>query len=327
MNTKPLLIADIGGTNARFALASNNAPYFEQAETLLCADYENSEKAIEHYLNSQNVGSLAGICFAVAGPIKHESVSLINNHWSISADTLKEFFETKQVTLLNDFEAIAYSLANLEAHDIELVGDPDTLGREFDRSKDFTVAVVGPGSGLGIAGLKQQRGVLYPLSTEGGHSGFAPDNPLQDELLRSLRSKFNRVSNERLLSGPGLMNIHKALCESQNLAKPSLSPAEIAMAADEQNDEICSQTMALFFEILGQVSGDTALALGAYDGIFIGGGITQRYPEQLTNSRYRAGFENKGRYRGIMETIPSWLISHQNPGLLGASVYARQYLV
>ena len=322
MTDNPLLIADIGGTNARFALASEQEPYFEYAQTLQTEDYQTIERAIDVYLETHNIKSLDGICFAVAGPIKEQSVRFTNNHWFINVADLRERYATDRVQLLNDFESIAYSLAQLSEDDLSHIGENGTLNAE----KDFTIGVLGPGSGLGVAGLCQRGSLLHPLATEGGHVGFSPDNALQELIMQCLHRKYKRVSNERILSGPGLVNIHEALCEINDQQNPGYSPADIAVAAREKSDPLCMQSMELFFEILGQVAGDTALALGANDGIYIGGGIAQRYPTQLAKSKFRAAFERKGRYRSLMEGIPTWLITHKNPGLLGSSVYARAYL-
>jgi glucokinase len=326
MTNSHLLIADIGGTNARFALATDSAPHFEYAQTFQCSDFDSIELAIDTYLDTHNihdVQSLGGICFAVAGPIQNNSVRFTNNHWFIRCEHLQERYSINKVELLNDFVSISYSLKELSAD------DQSTIGPELETvnlQTDFTLAVVGPGTGLGVAGLCQRSDLLFPMPTEGGHVGFAPANTRQDTILKILHQKFERVSNERLLSGPGLTNIHEAICEINKQPNPGLSPADIAVGAREKSDPLCMQTMELFFEILGQVAGDMALALGAYQGIYIGGGIAQRYPQQLASSKFRTAFENKGRYRHIMEKIPTHLITHKNPGLLGASVYARNYL-
>lgn len=322
MSKPTTLIADIGGTNARFALSSRQSPFFSDAQTLQCVDYPTLMGAIEAYLKNQNVASLDAICFAVAGPIKNEAMSFLNNSWAISCAELREKYQIQHVKLMNDFESVSYSLSKLGRDDLLNVG----LDHEPKSNGDFKVGVVGPGSGLGVAGLQSKDGMLMPLSSEGGHVGFAPDSPLQIKILEHIQSKLGRVSNERLLSGPGLVNIHEALCAINNIANPGLTPADIAVASREKSNELCVQAMQVFFEVLGQVCGDTVLALGAYDGIYIGGGIAQRYPNQLLQSRFRKGFENKGRYRGLMESIPTWLITHKNPGLLGASVYANHHL-
>ena len=178
-----------------------------------------------------------------------------------------------------------------------------------------------------MSGLLRRNDQLIPLVTEGGHAGFSPENQLQGQILTHLHQKFDdRISRERLLSGPGLVNIHEALCAIHGQENPGLIAADIAVAGINKTDPICEKTFDLFFEVLGQVAGDIALALGSTDGIFIGGGICQRYPQQLQESLFRKGFENKGRHSHIMEDIPTWLIEHKNPGLLGASVYAQTIL-
>lgn len=317
----PILIADIGGTNARFALATAEQPFFVQAQTYQCADYENIDQAIDAYLHAHNLDHLEGLCFAVAGPIINGCVSFTNNHWQICIDDLKQHYSIGQIKLLNDFESIAYSLPKLRPVDLFNVGGRwPAVGGDH-----YTVAVVGPGSGLGIAGLRFYDGRAVPIITEGGHAGFAPENELQVQVLEYLQLKFGRVSRERLLSGPGLMNIHEALCEIHDRENPGLSASDIAYAGTRGNYEICVQSMDLYFEVLGQVAGDVALTLGATDGIFIGGGITQRYPQNLKKSKFRCGFESKGRHSHFMKDIPTWLIKRKNPGLRGASVYANEF--
>ncbi|NND82320.1 MAG: glucokinase [Gammaproteobacteria bacterium] len=314
----PVLIADIGGTNARFAIADSEQPYFHLAQTFQCADFDAIESAIDAYLLAHAIEHIAGLCFAVAGPIIDGSVRFTNNHWQISSAELQQRYGVSQVKLLNDFAAIAYSLPKLRSTDLyNIGGDWPTVAGE-----NYTIAVVGPGSGLGIAGLCSRDGHTYPIITEGGHAGFAPENELQAQVAIYLQTKFGRVSRERLLSGPGLMNIHEALCEIHDRENPVLSASDIANAGTAGTYEICTLTMDLYFEVLGQAAGDIALTLGANDGIFIGGGITQRYPDHLQASKFRHGFENKGRHSDLMRRIPTWLIKRKNPGLVGASVYA-----
>ena len=323
----PTLIADIGGTNARFAQSTHHAPFFTSAQTLQCADFDKFEEAVDAYLRAHEIKELSGICFAVAGPIDGGRVEFTNNHWKIDCAKLSEQYQLDKIKLLNDFEAIAYSLVRLNSLDREDGFDSISGDWPFDSKQDFTVGIVGPGSGLGVAGLSQRNGELFANVTEGGHAGFSPENKQQLAILEYLHNKYDdRVSCERLLSGPGIVNIHEALCQLNNQENPSLNAADIATAAISGNDPLCQQAFELFFEILGQAAGDLALTIGAFDGIFIAGGIAQRYPKQLSNSNFRAGFENKGRHRHLLEATPTWLIRHKNPGLLGASVYAQEYL-
>ncbi len=323
MTDTPILIADIGGTNARFALTADNQQTFHQAQTLEAAEFEHVSDAIDTYLRSHDIQQLGAICLAVAGPIRDDKVSFPNSHWAIDCQDLRARYNTEHVRLLNDWEAISYSLSSLTKGDlINIGGDWHGLPES-----DYTVGALGPGSGLGMSGLLRRNNALIPLVTEGGHAGFSPENQLQGEILAYLHQKFDdRISRERLLSGPGLVNIHEALCAIHGQENPGLIAADIAVAGINKTDPICEETFDLFFEVLGQVAGDIALALGADQGIFIGGGICQRYPQQLQESRFRAGFENKGRHSSLMKNLPTWLITHKNPGLLGASVYARTIL-
>jgi glucokinase len=314
-----LLVGDIGGTNARFALANNDVPGFSNELVLKCADFGSANLAITHYLESIDAPSPDAICLAAAGPIVNQRVRFTNNDWNISVAGLTEKFSIQSVRLLNDFEAIAYSMPFLSADDCLPIGLPEAGLPEFD---DYTVGILGPGTGLGAVGLCRRGGSYFPIAGEASHGGFAPESQVQLEMLAMLRDRFDRVSDERLVSGSGLENIYWALTRIHGEQRPHLSPAEIFSRNTDSSDPRAAETVQMFFEILGQIAGDLALALGAYDGIFIAGGIVQRYPELIANSRFRSGFENKGRYRSLMERIPTQLIMHPHPGLLGASFCA-----
>ena len=216
--------------------------------------------------------------------------------------------------MLNDFEAIAYSIPLLTKTEIQTIGPHDHRALGPD---DFTVAILGPGTGLGVAGLCRRGSTLVPVTGEGGHIGFAPETPLQIELLKVLADKFERVSAERLIAGSGLTNIYKALAVIRGETRESLTAAQIFARRDD--GEIAAAAVDMFFELLGQVAGDLALTLGAVDGVYIAGGISKRYPQVLENSRFRSAFESKGRRRAFMERIPTRLITYDQPGLLGAA--------
>ncbi|MCH2190431.1 MAG: glucokinase [Gammaproteobacteria bacterium] len=325
MSNKSILIADIGGTNARFAIADRSRQRFSNAQTLEAANFERLIDAIDSYLQNNSINDISNMCLAVAGPVVDEKVDFPNSHWHVDCTELRAKYGIKHANLLNDWEAISYSLSSIDQSDlINIGGDWSSLS-----DGDFTIGALGPGSGLGVSGLIRRNGQLHPMVTEGGHVGFAPENKLQIELLSLLQAKFGkRISRERLLSGPGIGNIYAALevinKSGQSIVsdRPFKSAAKIAIEAFENRNPLALQTFDVFFEILGQVAGDIALATGAYDGIFVGGGIALRYPEQLLQSKFRHGFECKGRHSHLMENIPTWLISHNNPGLLGASVFA-----
>ena len=316
VESNTLLIGDIGGTNARFALVDRGVPGYRDEQVLRCESFASAEAAISHYLESVNAVSPGVICLAAAGPVLDGAVDMTNNHWHLRETSLQHSFQVEEARLLNDFEAIAHSLPSLQGDDADVIG----LAPAADFNRDFTLGVVGPGTGLGAAGLIQRGGRTTALINEAGHVGFAPENALQRAVWEILRHRFGRVSDERLVSGQGVENIFAALAEIHDQAVNTLSAAEIfAHVADNQ---LAAESVNLFFEILGQIAGNFALSLGAYEGIYIAGGIVRRYPELLANSGFRASFENKGRHRHLMERIPTLLIRHSHPGLLGASVVA-----
>lgn len=316
-----LLIGDIGGTNARFALARRDQPGFLDAMTVPCSDFESAHQAIEFYLQEKGAAAPEIICLAAAGPIVAQTVRFTNNHWNLAVDDLHADFSGAQVRLLNDFEAIAYSVPHLQESDYMQVGLPDKGPLPTD---NLTVGILGPGTGLGAVGLKVVAGNSMPIVGEGGHIGFAPASQVQIEILSVLREHYDRVSVERLVCGTGIENIHWALGRVHGQDWPRRSAKEIFAAARNNQDGRASEAVHMFFEVLGQVAGDFALAIGAHDGIFIAGGIVPRHPDLFANSGFRAGFENKGRSRSLMESIPTRLIQHEYPGLLGAAVIAAE---
>jgi glucokinase len=312
--SEPLLIGDVGGTNARFAIATDNGYTSERVYT--CGDFATPEDAIHQYLGDISSAPPANICLAVAGPINDGAVSFTNNNWRLSELRLKASLGATQVRLLNDFEAVAHCVPALGEVDCLQLGPmpPADLSES-----SFVVAVLGPGTGLGAASLIGLNGAHRAVATEGGHVGFAPESEAQLRVLSRLQSKFERISTERLISGRGIENLYWAL-GNNNTDSHTLSAAEIFNRTTE--DSLALEAVTMFFLILGQVAGDIALAAGAFDGIYLSGGIAQRYADRLANSKFRAGFENKGRHQNLMRNIPTTLITHPQPGLLGAAVAA-----
>lgn len=318
-----LLVGDIGGTNARFAIADTGKPGFSGEKSFECADFESTSDAIHAYLSEFDVSQLKGICLAAAGPVVDNRIRVTNNHWSIDHGDIRREFDTPLVRLLNDFEAVAYSIVLLEGADLLPVGSP--AGHKLSEA-EFNIAVIGPGTGLGGAGLCKRQGTHFPIVAELGHVGFAPASDIQSEVMGLLAERFGRVSNERLLSGPGVENIYWAIAHINGGNLAEKSAAEVFSSAADKTDPVAEQALQMFFEVLGQVAGDMVLMLGATGGAYIAGGIVQRYPEMLAASNFRQGFEAKGRHRSIMETIPTQLVMHPQPGLLGASYCALELL-
>jgi glucokinase len=314
-----LLIGDIGGTNARFALARPDRPGFSDELILACDDYETAELGIAHYIERSGCGRPNVICLAAAGPVVDDRVQFTNNHWLIDARMLREKFHTASVQLLNDFESISYSIPILGENDVATIG---LVPSELDGKQEYTLGVLGPGTGLGTGGLVVRSNGIYPIVGEGSHAGFAPETTTQLKVLEQWRGGFERVSSERLVSGPGLENIYWALCRIRGEQTVDITAAEIFSRVLANEDAIAVEATEMFFEVLGQVAGNLALALGAWDGIYLAGGIVKRYPDILNSGRFRSGFENKGRHRSLMENVPTLMISHPQPGLLGASYCA-----
>ena len=287
--------------------------------TIPCADFESAHDAIAHYLDAKSADAPEVISLAAAGPMVDGTIRFTNNHWSVSARDLAASFAGAEVRVLNDFNAIAYAIPHLADGDILQVGLPEPGPLATD---DATVGVVGPGTGLGAVGLRLVDNKSIPVVSEGGHIGFAPATQVQLDILRVLRERYDRVSTERLVAGEGLENVHWALGRLHGQDWPIRTAAEIFDAAQNNADGRAAEAVHMFFEVLGQFAGDFALAIGAHDGIFIAGGIVPRYPQLFANSGFRAGFENKGRVRSMLEKIPTQLVLHENPGLLGAAVVA-----
>ena len=314
MSDRCLLIGDIGGTNARFALATPDRPGYHSVLELRCEDFATADDAISHYLDTINADSPDAVCLAAAGPIVDDTVKITNNHWDISAAETREDFGIENVRLLNDFTAIAYSIPLLTETEVRSIGRHD---HDWLPKGNFSVAILGPGTGLGVAGLCRRDETVVPITGEGGHVGFAPETEQQLEILKVLRNQFDRVSAERLIAGSGLENIYLALRSIRRESGPQLSAAQIF--AQREPGNLAAEAVDVFFELLGQVAGDVALTLGAVDGVYIAGGIAKRYPDLLEESRFRSAFEGKGRRRALMERTPTRLITYDQPGLLGAA--------
>ena len=314
------LIGDVGGTNARFAFARSDAPGIEALQTLRAADFGTLLDAIRYYLDSNGVSSPDAICIAAAGPVVDGSVHFTNNSWFLTNEDLKKNFATERALIVNDFAAIAYSLPFLQKKDLMQVG-PAGLAT-FDLP-EMTFAVVGPGTGCGAEGLRRHGDEYLLIESEAPRCSFAPETERQFEVLSVLREKFERVTSEHLVSGPGIENVYQALAHIEGHRVKPLSSAEIFAAHIASSNLIASEAVNLFYEVLGQVAGDFALTIGAYDGVFIAGSIAQPCPALLTGSRFRESFERKGDYSRLVKPIPTSLITHVQPGLLGAAYCAR----
>ncbi|MDR1076654.1 MAG: glucokinase [Xanthomonadaceae bacterium] len=317
----PILVADIGGTNARFALARHHAESPLASETVRefpVADFPSLAHAAQHYLEQAKTRAESGL-FAVAGRVDGGQARITNHPWVISRDRTREALGFRHLELINDFAAQAMSIPCLQSQDVEVIGPVQWQPRPLPQSGRY--AVIGPGTGLGIGGLIVRDGQRLPLQTEGGHAGFPPGTPEEIRILEILSRQFGRVSNERLVCGPGLVNIHRALSEISGQDPGLPGPADITAGAN-RGDPVCARALEVFCAVFGALAGDLVLTFGAWDGVFLTGGLVPRLLERLRNSGFRERFEHKGRFAPAMAAVPSMAVLHPHPGLLGAAAYA-----
>lgn len=324
MNASLALVADIGGTNARFALADVSLPAPLLSDTirqLLVTDFPSLVHAAQHYLGA--IGNLAGQpgtgVFAVAGRVDGDEARITNHPWLISRRATAEALGFQHFHLVNDFTAQAMAVQLLTDDDLAVIGD---IARCQSTAPSRTYAVIGPGTGLGVSGLLVRDGIATALETEGGHVSFAPSNPEELEILRELSQDFGRVSDERLLSGGGLVNIHRALSRLAGTAVPTaLRPQDITERA-RQGDAGCARAVEVFCAVFGAIAGDLVLTLGAWDGVFLSGGLVPKLLDSLQRSQFRQRFKAKGRFSSALEKVPTIAVTHPHAGLLGAAAMA-----
>ncbi|WMS89256.1 glucokinase [Pleionea litopenaei] len=310
------LVADIGGTNARFALVEAGSSVLSHIHTLQCESFGSPLQAIHHYL-SQVSTQVSAACLALACPVSADEIKLTNNHWQFSRQALQQGLGINQLVAINDFTAAAMATTVVADRDLRFL----SKGLSFDTQRQR--AIIGPGTGLGVAGMLPHQGRTLVLSTEGGHRSFAPENEVEDYILQYLRAELGVVSCEELLSGRGLVNIYRALCSFEN--QPLLhADAESIGNAAQSGDAMADRALEQFFEILGSVAGDYALSLGATGGVYIGGGIPPRFSDRIANSNFRSRFENKLNFEHYLRDIATAIVVHPQPGLLGAAAYLSQ---
>lgn len=314
MTDRILLVGDVGGTNARFALARmvNGKPVLEHHDSFPAETYPTFLEGVAAFIDGCEVKPTGGV-IAVAGPVTDGEIDLTNSPWRVSEAELQSL-GLKPVKLINDFEALAWGAPVVPDDMLAKVGGPD------EGEPDEAIAVLGPGTGFGVSALaRNDHGLEIALPSEGGHACFAPGDPVEDEILRILRRRYDRVSIERLICGPGLLNMHKALAEIDGRETHVDDPAEITRDALADPRSHCGATLARFCAILGAVAGDVALTMGARGGVYIAGGIAPRILPFLQASPFRERFERKGRFQDYMAAIPTKVIMHKHAALLGSA--------
>ena len=310
----PRLLGDVGGTNARFAWQSHPGAPVTEVAGYASADHETLSNAIRHYLAQHGDKRPVACAIGIASPVTGDLVRMLNHQWSFSIAQLQRELGFERLVVINDFTALALALPALASDDLRPIGRGTAV-------PGAAVAVLGPGTGLGVCGLVPNGRAGYaPVTGEGGHVSLSAGDEREAQVIDRLRQRFGHASAERALSGPGLVNLYEALCGLSNQAVRALEPAEVIAHARAADDPCCAIALELFFGFLGSVAGDLALTLGARGGVYIGGGIAPRLLPELERSSFRARFEAKGRFRDYLQDIPTRVIDARvPPAFIGAA--------
>ncbi len=308
------LVADIGGTNARFAYEDLEDTELQCVRTYSVAEHSSFVGALDTYLEEvaeQGYSNLPdAVCLGVASAVKSDVIQFTNSPWSLDRRALSRRLGTP-VVLINDFAAVGYGVAELRPQDWFSLGGGTP-------EPDQPIAVLGAGTGLGVCTLVPVAGHFHVIEGEGGHADFAPVDPQEIAILQRLNARFGRVSVERLLSGAGIVNIYTALAELSGRKPEHDSAAAITGAALEGVESLAVRALEVFCRVLGSTAGNLALTVGARGGVYIAGGIAPRFKSFLGRSEFRARFEAKGRFSTYLRDIPVRLVTRDNVGLEGA---------
>lgn len=307
------VVADIGGTNARFAYVGHGGDVLQGIQCFSCRDFGFLVDAIQAYLAYGYLQEVTQICLAVAGPVDRDPIDLPNSHWQISRQVLEAELGIP-IKIINDFSAQVLSIGSMFSTELDWIGDVRP-----DPSSSGVIAVLGPGTGLGVSAMLAS-GEIVP--SEAGHVSFAPQNPHELALLEQLWQRYERVSVERLLSGMGLANLYWANCrlvgQDNELSPQGVSEGAIA------GDEVCLKAIRDFSAILGAVAGDVALMMGANSGVYLSGGILPLIKDLIDGDLLRQCFNYKGRFTEVCRRIPVAIVMGEHPGLRGCVQALRQ---
>jgi glucokinase len=319
----PRLLADIGATHARFALQT--APgVFSAVRVLKCEDFEGIVPLLRFYLQDHAAQHhpnlrLNHAALAVANPISGDFVRMTNRDWQFSTDAVRRELGLSTLLIVNDFTALAMAIPGFAPDDLMQVG-------QGAPAPNAVIGVLGPGTGLGVSGVIPTADGFVTLGSEGGHVNFAPADEREFFILQTAWKEWQHVSNERLISGPGMEIIHRALAQRNGVEAPPRKPAEIIRCALDENDPLCLEVLECFCGMLGGAAANLAVTLGAFGGIFIGGGIVPRMGEWFLGSPFRARFEAKGRFSRYLADIPTYVITTPNPALHGVATILAEHL-
>lgn len=309
------LLADVGGTNARFAWQAGPGAPITDVRVLPGAEHARLQDAIRTYLDGLGRGTPQAVAIAIANPVTGDQIRMTNHHWSFSQREVKAEFGFQTLRLLNDFTALALALPDLPADELTQVGGTQA-------QPGAAIGLVGAGTGLGVSGLLPDgRGGWVPLEGEGGHVTLPASTPRERVVMEGLVRRYGHASAERVTSGQGLLDTFGLLCEADGVTMgPVASAAEVTDAALHAGQPQALEALNIFCALLGSVAGNLALTLGARGGVYIGGGIVPRLGDWFQASPFRERFETKGRFEAYLKAIPVWVItSRQSPALMGAA--------
>lgn len=317
----PILLADVGGTNARFTLEIEPRK-FAAILVLKCADYPTLSDAIRAYLQhplALEAGAAgvrkAGI--AIANPINSDVVKMTNHNWSFSIQSVQNEFNFAPLLVVNDFKALAMALPHLNHTQKYQVG-------EGQPQNNAPIGLLGAGTGLGVSGLIPTRTGWIALDSEGGHTSFSPNTQREIDILQFALQRYPHVSSERLMSGSGIQLIYQALAAHQSLNVEMFDTPEITRRALSNECPLCVETLSTFCEMLGSMASNLAVLLGAKGGVYVGGGIVPRLGQFFNNSNFRERFVQKGRFVQYLSQIPTYVITEPYPAFIGISALLAQ---
>lgn len=310
----PHLLGDIGGTNARFALVMGNGSPITHEVTLPTGQFPDLAAAASAYLQQVGQTAVRQACIAIANPIDGDLLKMTNNHWQFSIEATRQSLGLDGLLMLNDWEAMAMAAPALNGRDLEQIGPGEPVS-------NAPKGLIGPGTGLGVSSLVRSRqGDWVPIAGEGGHVSLSPTSEREADILRVLWQTYPHVSAERVISGMGLENLYRAICQLNGTEPEALVAAQVSERGLAASDVACEEALACMCSMLGNAAANLALTLGARGGIYIGGGVIGRLGDYFARSGFRAAFEAKGRFASYMQRIPTYVNRAEQPALIGCAM-------
>jgi glucokinase len=311
----PVLIGDVGGTNARFAIVDSAESEASEPRIVRTAEFPNIDDAVLAVLASEKSRPNSAV-IAIAGPVLGDEIGLTNVDWVVRPRKMFESLGLSDIVVLNDFEAQALAVVALGDEHMEKIGGGDPL-------EGAARVVLGPGTGLGVAGLIQSGGRWIPVPGEGGHMDIGPRTDRDRQIFPHIEPIEGRISGEQILCGRGLVSAYRAVAIADGKEPRFTTPAEVTAAALERNDAVAEEALAFFVTCLGRTAGDLALVFKSQGGVFLTGGIAQKIVPALRANNFRAAFDDKAPHMAMMRGMPVYVITHPLAALAGLAAYAR----